>query len=86
MESYFDRKLANGYDKNKNKFLRGNFAGVDVKGDQYEATNVVSGAVPTDINGVYVRVGPNPAIVPKNGRQHWFDGDGMLCAVMIKNG
>ena len=83
-ESYFDKKLAAGYEGNK--FLRGNFAAVDVKGDKYEAIDIVSGAVPADLNGVYVRVGPNPSIVPKNGRQHWFDGDGMLCAVRIKAG
>lgn len=59
---------------------------MDPKGDQYLATDIVSGSVPTDINGVYMRNGPNPNNVPENGRYHWFDGDGMLCAIRLHNG
>lgn len=45
----------------------------------------VVGEIPKDLNGVYVRNGPNPRFAAK-GRYHWFDGDGMLHAVHIKDG
>jgi carotenoid cleavage dioxygenase-like enzyme len=45
----------------------------------------VVGEIPEDLNGVYVRNGPNPQFEPK-GRYHWFDGDGMVHAVHISDG
>ncbi|MFK7979516.1 MAG: carotenoid oxygenase family protein [Saprospiraceae bacterium] len=45
----------------------------------------VIGEIPKDINGVYVRNGPNPKFTPI-GHYHWFDGDGMLHALQIKDG
>ena len=38
---------------------------------------VLAGEIPDDLNGVYVRNGPNPQQHPM-GRYHWFDGDGMV--------
>ena len=35
----------------------------------------VVGEIPRDLNGVYLRNGPNPRYAPL-GRYHWFDGDG----------
>jgi carotenoid cleavage dioxygenase len=46
---------------------------------------VLRGALPTDIDGVYVRNGPNPQFAPI-GRYHYFDGDGMLHAVHFDGG
>ncbi|MDV3220452.1 carotenoid oxygenase family protein [Intrasporangium sp.] len=46
---------------------------------------VLEGALPRDLDGVYVRNGPNPQFPPL-GRYHWFDGDGMLHAVHFENG
>ncbi|MFI9503914.1 carotenoid oxygenase family protein [Nocardia sp. NPDC052566] len=46
---------------------------------------VLSGEVPRDLDGVYVRNGPNPQFAPL-GRYHWFDGDGMLHAVHFDSG
>lgn len=37
----------------------------------------VDGEIPADLNGVYLRNGPNPRFEP-NGMYHIFDGDGML--------
>jgi carotenoid cleavage dioxygenase len=45
----------------------------------------VVGDIPADLNGVYVRNGPNPQHEPQ-GRYHWFDGDGMVHAVHIADG
>jgi carotenoid cleavage dioxygenase len=45
----------------------------------------VDGA-PTDINGVYLRNGPNAAHMPTDLRYHMFDGDGMVHGVRIKDG
>ncbi|MDB2439432.1 carotenoid oxygenase family protein [Hellea sp.] len=45
----------------------------------------VMGKIPTDLNGVYLRNGPNPRFKPK-GLYHPFDGDGMIHAAQFKNG
>ena len=45
----------------------------------------VIGEVPTDLNGIYVRNGPNAYFQPE-WRYHAYDGDGMLHAVRFENG
>ena len=45
----------------------------------------VEGEIPADLNGVYLRNGPNPRFEP-NGRYHPFDGDGMLHAAHFDRG
>ena len=45
----------------------------------------VEGKIPADLNGVYLRNGPNPRFKP-NGDYHPFDGDGMLHAAHFKDG
>ncbi len=66
-----------------NPFLQGNFAPwrSEDKFDHLE----VEGQIPADLNGVLLRNGPNPQFDPK-GHYHWFEGDGMLHAIRIKNG
>src|SRR5208282_4989907 len=46
---------------------------------------LLEGGLPDDLNGVYVRNGPNPQHHPI-GRYHWFDGDGMVHAVHFCEG
>ncbi|SVD88125.1 uncharacterized protein METZ01_LOCUS440979, partial [marine metagenome] len=66
-----------------NPYLMGNYSPIDT---EITATDLeVIGEIPKDLNGMYVRNGPNPKYQPK-GRYHWFDGDGMLHAVRIKDG
>ncbi len=45
----------------------------------------IVGDVPQDLNGLYVRNGPNRRFAAP-GRYHWFDGDGMLHAVRFDHG
>ena len=63
------------------RHLRGNWApGLD----ELTVTDLsVTGQVPAEIEGVYVRTGPNP----KSGRSdHWFFGDGMVHGVRLADG
>ena len=66
-----------------NPYLLGAFSPVF---EEIVADNLkVIGEIPKDINGMYVRNGPNPRFVPK-GHYHWFDGDAMLHALQIREG
>lgn len=64
----------------------GNFKACDHGEHSYKDLKIISGAVPQDITGVYLRNGPNPQFLPKTNRNHLFDGDAMVHAVRIKNG
>ncbi|MBW0088468.1 carotenoid oxygenase family protein [Pseudonocardia sp. KRD-184] len=45
----------------------------------------VIGQIPRDLNGVYLRNGPNRRY-DAPGRYHWFDGDGMVHAMAFEDG
>ncbi len=67
----------------ENPYLLGIYAPVR---DEIDADDLeVVGAIPRDLNGVYLRNGPNPRH-PVTGRYHWFDGDGMVHALAFENG
>lgn len=66
-----------------NPYLGGPFAPVDSEIDAADLT--VIGEIPRDLDGVYLRNGPNPQYPPV-GRYHWFDGDGMVHAVHFNDG
>ena len=61
--------------------LRGNWAPVH---DELTVTDLrVTGSIPAELEGVYVRTGPNP----HSGRSdHWFFGDGMVHGVRLAGG
>ena len=67
----------------KSPFLEGNFGPVreEVTGESLR----VLGELPRELNGVFVRNGPNPQFHPIRG-YHWFGGDGMLHGVHIHDG
>jgi carotenoid cleavage dioxygenase-like enzyme len=66
-----------------NPFLEGNFAPWRMEGVADDLT--VTGTIPRELNGTYYRNGPNPAFEPA-GRYHWFDGDGMIHAITLRDG
>jgi carotenoid cleavage dioxygenase len=46
----------------------------------------VEGQIPAELNGVYLRNGPNPLKAPNHATHHWFVGDAMLHGVRLKDG
>ena len=68
-------------------FLRANFA--PVKGETSVGPVSEGGSgfrLPPRLgNGVFMRTGPNPRFAPRGG-YHWFDGDGMVHAVRVRDG
>ncbi len=63
--------------------LRGTF--VPVTDERDDADLRVTGTLPADLAGMFIRNGPNPMFEPL-GRYHMFDGDGMLHAITIEGG
>jgi carotenoid cleavage dioxygenase len=66
-----------------NPYLHGIFT--PVTGETAAGDLEVIGNLPADLDGAYVRNGPNPLFAPTNP-YHWFDGDGMLHAVHFRDG
>lgn len=61
-------------------FRTGNYAPVP---DELTDDNlVVQGCIPPDLDGWYLRNGPNP----RRATAHWFTGDGMIHGVRIQDG
>lgn len=46
----------------------------------------VTGAIPAELNGRYLRNGPNPALPPDPASYHWFTGAGMVHGIAISGG
>jgi len=67
-----------------NPYLMGNYAPVL---DEITETSIqVTGSIPTDLNGLFLRNGPNPVDWVNPKKHHWFLGDGMLHGVRLDNG
>ncbi|MFT4098854.1 MAG: carotenoid oxygenase family protein [Rhodoblastus sp.] len=45
----------------------------------------VTGAIPRELDGRYLRIGPNPANPDPKG-YHWFSGDGMVHGLALRDG
>jgi len=73
----------NARESDRNSFLRGNFAPWRMEGTADDLE--VIGQIPRDLNGTFYRNGPNPAYEPL-GRYHWFDGDGMIHGITLRDG
>jgi carotenoid cleavage dioxygenase len=67
-----------------NPYLEGNFAPVP---DEVTATDLaVTGTIPAELDGSYLRNGPNPLAVADPAAYHWFTGDGMVHGVRLRDG
>jgi carotenoid cleavage dioxygenase-like enzyme len=66
-----------------NPYLTGNYGPWREDGDAYDLE--VEGEIPRELNGALYRVGPNPHFRPR-GPYHWFDGDGMAHALLLRDG
>ena len=64
-------------------FLQGLLAPVSDERDDADLT--VIGELPSGLEGMFVRNGPNPQFAPM-GAYHPFDGDAMLHAVYFEDG
>ena len=67
-----------------NFFLDGNFSPVAEERDTDEME--VIGTIPDDLQGHFLRVGPNPVYVFSEAAYHTFDGDGMIHAMEFSGG
>ena len=66
-----------------NIYLDGNFAPV---ADEVTATDLpVTGTLPEELRGRYLRNGPNP-IEPDPAAYHWFTGTGMVHGIRLEGG
>ena len=64
-------------------FLKENFGPVH---EEITAERLpVTGRLPPELDGMFVRNGPNPQFPPR-GNYHWFDGDGMVHGVRVQGG
>jgi carotenoid cleavage dioxygenase-like enzyme len=60
--------------------LRGNWTPLH---EEHTHTDlIVEGTIPPELNGTYMRTGPNPAT---NDSPHWFLGDGMVHGIKLEN-
>jgi 8'-apo-carotenoid 13,14-cleaving dioxygenase len=67
-----------------NTWLEGRFA--PIPAEITETSLRVTGQVPADLNGLYLRNGPNPLRNPNPGAYHWFMGEGMVHGVRLGDG
>lgn len=68
----------------ENQYLRGNFAPVL---DEVTALDLpVVGEIPTELEGRWLRNGPNPETIDDINTHHWFLGAGMVHGVRLRDG
>lgn len=68
----------------QNIYLQGNFAPVDGEVTAFDLE--VIGQIPVELEGRYLRNGPNPVTVEKPEQHHWFAGPGMVHGVRLRGG
>jgi 8'-apo-carotenoid 13,14-cleaving dioxygenase len=67
-----------------NPFLDGVYAPV---ADEITVCDLpVTGILPAELTGTYLRIGPNPLTPPDPLTYHWFTGDGMVHGVRLEAG
>lgn len=68
-----------------NPYLEGPYAPVE---SEFSTSQLnVSGEIPAELNGLLLRIGPNPLQMPANpAAYHWFMGDGMVHGLRLRHG
>lgn len=67
-----------------NPYLAGNFSPIP---DEVTAFDLeIIGEIPADLNGRYLRNGPNPMADVDPSTHHWFIGDGMVHGIRLLDG
>ncbi len=79
----FNRNRANA-PESPHPFLSGIHA--PMTGEVTLTSLKVTGTIPAELNGRYIRIGPNPVTPPNPASYHWFTGDGMVHGVSLKEG
>jgi carotenoid cleavage dioxygenase-like enzyme len=67
-----------------NRYLGGNFAPVERELTSHDLT--VVGQIPAELDGRWLRNGPNPAAEIDGATHHWFLGTGMVHGVRLRDG
>ena len=67
-----------------NIYLQGNYGPVDVESTVTELT--VTGTLPPELSGRFLRNGPNPGPEINTGNHHWFIGAGMVHGLCLQEG
>ena len=67
-----------------NRYLTGNYAPVAAEVTALDLP--VIGELPAELNGRYLRNGPNPIGAVDDATHHWFVGDGMVHGVRLREG
>ena len=67
-----------------NPYLEGNFAPIDHETTAFDLP--VTGTLPEELDGRYLRIGPNPVGPVDPATHHWFTGTGMVHGVRLRGG
>ncbi|MFJ9377238.1 carotenoid oxygenase family protein [Streptomyces sp. NPDC101455] len=68
-----------------NMFLNGPYAPWREQGEAFDLE--IEGRLPDELNGALYRIGPSQFYGPEDpSRYHWFEGDGMVHAVFLRDG
>ncbi|CAN5858949.1 carotenoid oxygenase family protein [soil metagenome] len=71
-------------EQSTSRYLRGNFAPVAEERTAFDLP--ITGTLPAQLDGRYLRIGPNPITPPDPATYHWFTGDGMVHGVRLRDG
>lgn len=71
-------------DVRTNRYLEGLYAPVDVERTDLDLQ--VTGTLPVELDGRYLRIGPNPLGEVDPATYHWFTGDGMVHGIRLQDG
>lgn len=67
-----------------NPYLEGNYAPVSEEVTAFDLP--VTGALPRELSGRLLRIGPNPVLAADPATYHWFTGTGMVHGVRLRDG